>query len=120
MAIIDKNSITVQKTGDPLVFMVTFEFTDDPSLDVNEAWKSIWYRTQFVFNTNMSDSEFTNAGLAAMDQVRKPTTESNLETTLRSKFGTTVIRTNPIVETVPMNVKIVAVDDTIVVKTQGV
>jgi hypothetical protein len=118
MATIDKASIKVQKTSDPLVFNLTFDFTDDPALDANEAWKSTWFICKTVYNTNMTTQEFETLAGAAMETARKPAAETTLETTFRSTYGTTVIRTDPTVTSTPMEVKLVAVDAAVVVKTQ--
>jgi hypothetical protein len=121
MATIDKESITVKKTNDPLVFEIEFDFTDDTLLNVNEGWKSVWLHARFFYNKNWTDTEFNQTALKSMAIARRPTEESTLETTLKSKFGVKVIRINPVPDAiVPQQVKIVAVDGAVVLKTQGV
>ena len=118
MATIDKASIKVQKTNDPLIFNLSFDFTDDAALNANEAWKSTWFSCTTVYNTNMTTQEFETLAGAAMETARKPATETVLEATLQATYGTTVIRTDPTVTSTPMEVKLVAVDTAVVVKTQ--
>ena len=117
MATIDKASIKVVKSNDPLVFNLSFDFTDDPALNVNEAWKSAWFSCTTVYNTNMTTQEFETLAGAAMEMARKPAVETTLEATLRSTYGTTVVRTNPDTTIIPQQVKIVSIDPAVIFKT---
>lgn len=117
---IDKYSITAKATADPLVFTIGFDFTDDPAFSAASGWLSTWLHAEFTYNTNMSGAEFTSAAAAAMAAARKPAAETTLETTLRNLYGVITTRVNPAITAVPMEVKIVAVDDTVIVKTQQV
>ena len=121
MATIDKGSITVTKTGDGSVFTIGFDFTDDAALNVNEGWKSVWIHAQFIYNKNMTGAEFISAANGAMALARRPSAETNLETTLKAQFGSTIIRTDPNpVEAEPQHVKIMAIDPAVIFRTDEV
>lgn len=92
---IDKNSINATKTGDPLVFAVEFDFTDDMTTDVSLGYTLTWYHARFFYNTNMTTAQFNAAATGAMTAARKPDVETALETTLKSKFGVVFVRVNP-------------------------
>ena len=116
---IDKASITVTATQDPSVFVMEFDFTDE-TVDVNQGWLVTWKHASFMYNTNMTAPQLIVAANAAMAKARKPTAESNLETTLKANFGTTVIRINPVVTETYQKVQLMAVDPAVIIKTDEV
>jgi len=116
---IDKGSITVTKTDDPLVFLMEFDFTDEV-VDVNQGWLVTWKHASFMYNTNLTGPQLIVAANAAMAKVRKPTAESNLETTLKANFGTTVVRVNPVIIETYQKVQIMAIDPAVIIKTDEV
>jgi len=107
---IDKGSITAKATPDPQVFQIGFDFTDDAVVVATQGWLNAWKHAEFVYNTNMTNTQFLSAANAAMQAARKPTAETTLENTLKAKYGIAVVRTDPDTTVTPQPVKIVAVE----------
>jgi len=112
---IDKGSITAQKTNDPTVFYIGFDFTDETVSDPDQAYLYVWKHAEFVYNTNYTTVDFNAAANAAMVKARKPSVETTLETTLKGLYGITVNRVdlsaptpnNGHLEAYPLFVKVV-------------
>lgn len=115
-ATIDKGSITAKATPDPQVFQIGFDFTDDAVVVATQGWLNAWKHAEFVYNTNMTNTQFLSAANAAMQAARKPTAETTLENTLKSTYGVVVVRVNPDVPETYQKVEIDAVS--VVIPTQ--
>lgn len=116
---IDKGSITARATGDPKVFDIGFDFTDEV-VDPAQGWLVKWLHAEFRYNTNWTNTQFNAAATAAMNAARKPAAETTLENTLKAKYGVTVVRVNPSVEESYMKVEIAAISDGITLPTKEV
>lgn len=120
MATIDKNSITATATGDPTVFQVGFDFTDDTAVNVTQGWLSVWKHAEFMYNTNMTNIERNAAMQEAMRVARKPDAETVIETALKKNLGVVVVRENPDMPEVYQKVEIAAVSSGVTLATKEV
>jgi hypothetical protein len=66
---IDKASMTVLPTGDPLIVEITLDYTKDDLATV-EAWQAKWKSVTFSWNTNRPAAEFMAAVQEAIQRER--------------------------------------------------
>lgn len=79
---IDSNSISIQPTEDPVIFIVSGRATEDPDTVTNDF--KTWYLFELKWNTNRPAKEFGTAVTKIIDEKKPKAAHTELKTALIS------------------------------------
>jgi hypothetical protein len=95
---IDKKSMTILPTADPLVVEISLDYTKD-TLTVGQEYLAAWKSTTVLWNTNRPAGEFMTAVQDAIAKERSETTAlKTLKDTIAAATGnikTGMVRSDP-------------------------
>ena len=95
----DINSLRAEQEGDPSVFLVSLDVTEDSDIAVPNDWEKRFVSLSVRWNNRMSAAQFATAVVKEFNSKRVTTEEAALVVALNTAFaadGKAFVRSDPI------------------------